>query len=116
MWGMYLGMKLAWRHDFHHLQVESNSKMLVDMIMRTVKFKGRPPTLVQRIQELLKLNWQMHFNHTWWEGNRSADWPANFSFSLNSFQIHVMETPPSGISSLLFFMIFLGLACLGMFV
>jgi len=73
-----------------------------DMIMGTVKFKGKPPTLVHRIQELLKLNWHMHFNHTWREGNRSADWLANFSFSLNSFEIYVMETPPSGISSLLF--------------
>ena len=61
MWGMYLGMKLAWRQGFHHLQVESDSKMLVDMIMGTVKFKGRPPTLVHRIQELLKLNWHVHF-------------------------------------------------------
>lgn len=24
MWGMYLGMQLAWRHGFHHLQVESD--------------------------------------------------------------------------------------------
>jgi len=27
---------------------------------------------------------------------------ANFNFSLDSFNIHVMETPPSGILSLLF--------------
>jgi hypothetical protein len=23
IWGMYLGMQLAWRYTFHHLQVES---------------------------------------------------------------------------------------------
>jgi len=56
MWGMYFGMKLAWRQGFQHLKVESDSIMLVDMIMGTVKFKGRPLTLVHRIQELLKLN------------------------------------------------------------
>ncbi|GAU41583.1 hypothetical protein TSUD_271920 [Trifolium subterraneum] len=102
MWGMYLGMQLAWRNGFHHLQVESDSKILVDMIMGNVKINGKPPILVCRIQELLKLNWQVQFKHIWREGNRSADWLANFSFSLNSFQIHVMETPPSGILNLLF--------------
>jgi len=101
MWGMYLGMQLAWRQGFHNLQVESDSKTLVDMITRKVKINGNPPTLIRRIQDLLKLNWQVHFNHTWREGNKSADWMANFSFSLDSFNIHVMETPPSGILSLI---------------
>ncbi|GAU42748.1 hypothetical protein TSUD_77850 [Trifolium subterraneum] len=73
MWGMYLGMQLAWRQGFHLLQVESDSKTLVDMITGKVKINGNPPTLVVRIQELLKLNWQVFFNHTWREGNRSAD-------------------------------------------
>lgn len=72
--------------------------MLVDIITGTVKFKGRPSTLVYRIQELLKLNWQVHFYHTWRDENRSVDWLTNFSFSLNSFQIHIMETPPNRIS------------------
>ncbi|MCI27885.1 non-LTR retroelement reverse transcriptase, partial [Trifolium medium] len=43
MWGMYLGMQLAWRQGFHHLQVESDSKSLVDMITGKVKFIGNPP-------------------------------------------------------------------------
>jgi ribonuclease HI len=102
MWGMYLGMQLAWRQGFHHLQVESDSKSLVDMITGKVKFNGNPPTLVRRIGELIKLNWQVQFNHTCREGNISADWMANFSFSLNSFNIHVMETPPNEVSNLLF--------------
>jgi hypothetical protein len=47
MWGMYLGMKLAWRQGLHHLQVESGSKTLVDMITGKVKTNGNPPTLVR---------------------------------------------------------------------
>ncbi|PNX73414.1 ribonuclease H [Trifolium pratense] len=72
MWGMYLGMELAWRQGFHHLQVESDSKSLVDMITRKVKFNGNPPILVRRIQELLKLNRHVQFNYTWREGNKSV--------------------------------------------
>ncbi|PNX76496.1 ribonuclease H [Trifolium pratense] len=56
MWGMYLGMQLALRQCFHHLQVENDSKSLVDMITGKVKFNGNPPTLVCCIQEFLKLN------------------------------------------------------------
>jgi hypothetical protein len=54
------------------------------------------------VQEFLKLNWQVQINHTWREGNRSADWLVNFNFSLDSFNIHVMETPPNEISRLFF--------------
>ncbi|MCI28290.1 ribonuclease H protein, partial [Trifolium medium] len=64
MWEMYLEMQLAWKQGFHQLQVESDSKTLVDMITRKIKINGNLPSLVRRIQELLKLNWQVHFNHT----------------------------------------------------
>jgi hypothetical protein len=56
MWEMYLKMQLAWRHNFHHLQVESDSKILIDMITGIVKINGNPPTFIRHIQELLKLN------------------------------------------------------------
>jgi hypothetical protein len=36
------------------------------------------------------------------EGNRRADWVTNFSFPLDSFDIHVMETPHNEVSKLLF--------------
>jgi ribonuclease HI len=101
IWGMYLGMQLTWEYGFHQLHVESYSKTLVDMITR-IKINGNPSTLVRRIQELLKLNWQVFFNHIWREGNRSADWLANFNFSLNFFNTYVMETPHRQVSSFLF--------------
>jgi ribonuclease HI len=57
MLGMYLKIKLAWRQGFHHLQVKSDSKALVDMIIGKIRIDDNPLTLVRRIQELLKLNW-----------------------------------------------------------
>jgi len=95
-------MQLAWKHGFHHLQVKSDSKTLVDMITGKININGNLSTLVRRIHELLKLNWQVQFNHTWREGNMSADWLANLSFSMDSFNFHVMDTPPNEVSSLLF--------------
>ena len=83
--------------------MESDSKTLVDIITGKININGNPPTLVRRIQELLKLNWQVHFNHTWREGNTSVDWLVYLSFSMDSFNFHVMDTPPSEVSSLLFY-------------
>jgi hypothetical protein len=60
------------------------------------RINGKPITLVRCIHELLELNWHVQVKHTWQEENRSVDWLTNFSFSLNSFQIHVMETPSNG--------------------
>jgi hypothetical protein len=48
-----LGYATRVETGFHHLLVESDSKIMVDMIMGNVKIKGKPPTLVRRIQELM---------------------------------------------------------------
>jgi hypothetical protein len=49
---MYLGMlQLAWREGFHHIQMKSDSKGLVDMVMGKVIFNVNPHILVRRIQE-----------------------------------------------------------------
>jgi len=48
------------------------------------------------------MSWQVQINHIWREGNRSADWLTNFSLSLDSFDLHVIETPPRELRCLLF--------------
>jgi ribonuclease HI len=102
MWGMYIGMDLARRQGITHLQVESDSKVLVDMVTGNCKVNGRIPTLIRRIRDLKTLDWQVQINHTWREGNRSADWLANFSLTLDSFDLHIVETPPRELRSLIF--------------
>ncbi|PNY15883.1 ribonuclease H, partial [Trifolium pratense] len=67
LWGMYLGLDMAWRERIPQLIVESDSKILIDMIMDNCKFNGAVPTLVRRIQNLLALNWRVKFCHTWRE-------------------------------------------------
>jgi ribonuclease HI len=102
MWGMYLGLDLAHQQGIKKLHVESDSKVLIDMVTKKKNFNGNIPTLVRRIRQLLQLNWQVHLSHTWREGNRSADWLANFSYTLSSFDVHFLESPPRELQSLLF--------------
>ncbi|RHN63570.1 putative ribonuclease H-like domain-containing protein [Medicago truncatula] len=101
MWGMYLGLDMAWRENTTHIIVESDSKILVDMITENCNFSGTTPTLVGRIRQLLSLSWIVKITHTWREGNRSADWLANFSISMDFLDFHILETPPSELQSLL---------------
>ncbi|GAU24728.1 hypothetical protein TSUD_355570 [Trifolium subterraneum] len=73
MWSMYLGLDLARRVGIMHLHVESDSKVLIDMVTKKINSKGNLPTLVHHIRQLLDLNWQVQLSHTWREGNRSVD-------------------------------------------
>jgi len=102
MWGMYLGLDLAWRENTIHLIVESNSKILVDMITGNCSFGGTTPTLVKRIRQLLSLSWTVKITHIWCVGNISADWLANFCISMDFLDFHILENPPCELQSLLF--------------
>ncbi|MCI32919.1 ribonuclease H protein [Trifolium medium] len=102
MWGLYLGLDMAWRDHISCLIVESDSKLLIDMIMGNCNIGGVTPTLVRRIRNLLALDWQVQVRHTWWEENISADWLANYSISMSPFSCSIVESPPSELRSLLF--------------
>jgi ribonuclease HI len=102
MWGLYLGLDMAWREHYSHLIVESDSKILIDMISDNFKFNGNIPVLVHRIRKLLKMSWNVQLNHTWREGNRSADWLANLSISTDHFNFLVLESPPCEVKRILF--------------
>jgi len=93
---------MAWREHYSHLTVESDSKILIDMIFDNFKFNGNIPVLVHRIQKLLKMSWSVQLNHIWREGNMSADWLANLSISTDHFNFIVLESPPSEVQKILF--------------
>ncbi|GAU45794.1 hypothetical protein TSUD_86970 [Trifolium subterraneum] len=49
MWGMYEGLKIARRHGFSHLVVESDSKLLVNMVTNNCKINGAILVPIRRI-------------------------------------------------------------------
>ena len=61
LWGMYLGLDMAWREHIPRLIVESNSKTLIDMVTGSCMFSGVIPTLVRCIRNLLTLDWHVSF-------------------------------------------------------
>lgn len=64
MWDMYEGLKIARRQGFLQLIVESDSKLLVDMVTGNYKLSGATPILIHRLCDLIDLPWNVHINHT----------------------------------------------------
>jgi ribonuclease HI len=102
MWGMYAGMTLARRQGITQLIVESDFKLLIDMVTWRCNLNGATPILIRRIQENINFDWWILFRHTWREGNRSADWLANHSLVHSSFDVILLENPPKDLQSILF--------------
>jgi len=67
---------------------------------------GDVPTLIRLIHDLKNMSWRVQINHTWRDGNISTNWLANFSLFLDTFDLHMIETPPKELQRLLFYDIF----------
>jgi len=61
---MYIGMDMARRQGITHLQVESDSSLLVYMVTGKCSINGNVPTLIERIRDLRDMSWHVHINHT----------------------------------------------------
>jgi hypothetical protein len=82
---MYEGLKIASCYGFLHLVVESDSKLLVDMVTNNCKINGTIPVLIRRTQDLNNLPWHGQIKHTLREGNFCVDWLASYSLTNDSF-------------------------------
>ncbi|XP_045799725.1 uncharacterized protein LOC123893927 [Trifolium pratense] len=95
-------MESVERQGVTQLIVESDSKVLIDMVTKKCNLNGVTSILIRRIQDLISRNWQIQFKHTRRKGNKSADWLRNHSFTHNSFDLMMLETPPRELQSIIF--------------
>jgi hypothetical protein len=77
--GHYEGMKLTWRLVVTHLYMESDSKLLINMVIGRCNLSGATSILIRWIHKLISPDWHTRFQHTWREDNSSADWLARYS-------------------------------------
>jgi hypothetical protein len=73
LWGIYIGLDIGWNEHIPRLIMESGSKILINIVTDNCKLSGMVPTLVQRIQNILTLDWRVQYCHIWKEDNRCAD-------------------------------------------
>lgn len=99
---MLLGLEQAWLLGTPRLVVESDSKVLVDLVSSSERLPSEVPKLVRRIRLLAQRLWKVEFTHSWREGNRCADWLANQSLEASSFELQVLQQSPGELRQLLF--------------
>lgn len=101
MWGMHLGLDLAWRGRILQLIVESDSKFFTNMTTYNCKFSGRFPHWCS-VFTIFWLCMMCPISSQMKKGNQCADLQTNFSQSLNSLNYIRMKTLPNKLHRFLF--------------
>ncbi|KAJ1411278.1 Ribonuclease H superfamily [Sesbania bispinosa] len=86
-------VKLVWK------EAQTDSAIAVKLIQESFPPSHPCRPLISAIS-LLKGQWEVIITHTYREANTAADWMANYAFNF-PYGIHILDTPPVGISNLL---------------
>ncbi|RZB90460.1 putative ribonuclease H protein [Glycine soja] len=76
------GLNLSWDKGFRNIQCESDSKLALQLISEGRNSLHPYASIIQKIQDFKLLHWDLHFNHTFREGNMCADELAKTGSSL----------------------------------
>lgn len=71
-WGLYFGLSLAWNKGYGKVLVETNSKVLVDLLQHLPNAHPLYP-IITSCNNLICCDWIVHIQHTYCQGNRAAD-------------------------------------------
>ncbi|KAF7838963.1 Ribonuclease H protein [Senna tora] len=73
IWGIILGAKLAWEKGFRRVWFESDSRVVVDLILNGCDAQHPLAGFVKIARCLLDRSWQVRVSHIFREGNQVAD-------------------------------------------
>lgn len=93
LWGILLGLQLAWNHRLSKIWLESDSLTAINLIHKGCPSSHMHYNLVQSIKEFCSKNWQIRLSHTHREGNRVANSLANEGASSGLFTT-IHTSPP----------------------
>lgn len=63
IWAILHGIELVWHDRITSLVVESDSKVLIDMVNQEIEDGHNFLTLVRRIRRMTQKNWHIKLNH-----------------------------------------------------
>lgn len=100
LWGLREGLRLAKSLNLSNIVVQLDASVVVNFLTQ-----GIPPThlnsvLVQEASALVKGDWVREITHVYREGNRCADFLANFGQDIPQGSLVLME-PPAGLLPLI---------------
>ncbi|WCJ29423.1 LINE-1 retrotransposable element ORF2 protein [Euphorbia peplus] len=100
LWGLYYGLEMAWKKGYRRVIVEIDSLIVLKLVMDGERVFHRYYWLIEGCKLFLKHDWEIKMQHQFREGNRAADWLANFA-GASDLGHHEFDAPPAGLQFLL---------------
>ncbi|KAK9286474.1 hypothetical protein L1049_014871 [Liquidambar formosana] len=94
-----LGLKIAWDIGFRHLWVESDCEVAVNLILLGDHSFHSSGHIILDCREYLLRNWNCRISHVHREGNKCADFLANWGHDYCGLTL--LTSPPTGLGSLI---------------
>jgi ribonuclease HI len=100
LWGVYEGLQVARRMNFHRVELHVDSMVVVQVLNSNGRGSLRGRALVEKIRRLLSLDWEIVVHHSYREANQCADALANYGCNINVGSVF-FDVCPSALSHLL---------------
>ena len=105
LWAIYVGLQFTWEKGFRKVVLESDSSVVVEIIMRDKMSMNRNYNLIMQIKGLLGRDWEVKTLHVYREANCVAVWLANYGLTrdLVDKESDVLTEPPAGLYTLSYY-------------
>ncbi|KAK9046574.1 hypothetical protein V6N11_052459 [Hibiscus sabdariffa] len=101
LWGILLGLQLAWDNGFERFLIQSDSKEAIKRLVST-QASSDPCSLVRTIDRMCHRGWATEFRWIPREGNKPADMLSKFD-NLPNYGVTIFSQPPEALLPLLDF-------------
>ncbi|CAL1395497.1 unnamed protein product [Linum trigynum] len=91
---------MAWKQGCRVIQVESDSKLALELVNKRTDPVHPYATLLAAIRRFLAQDWVVRLSHTYREGNRVADWLSKHSL-VYPYGMYELSNPPNELTRLL---------------
>ncbi|KAK2659506.1 hypothetical protein Ddye_006039 [Dipteronia dyeriana] len=93
LWGLFEGLNMVWRKDFHKVIVETDSMSIVQFIEKDSNPNYPMFSLIQTCKRPIATDWNCNVKHVYREANMVADGIAKMGCSMD-FGVLFFEEPP----------------------
>ncbi|CAI0404027.1 unnamed protein product [Linum tenue] len=80
--GAVEGLQLAWDLGYRRVRVELDSRCGIHLISSNANPDHHHVSIIDRLQALARCDWEVVFSHVYREGNKCADFLANYGHSM----------------------------------
>ncbi|KAK4263275.1 hypothetical protein QN277_028711 [Acacia crassicarpa] len=100
LWALLDGLDLAWNLGFRDVFVQVDCLTALSLVRSVDEHPNANASLLRSIQRLMQQDWRIRIAHVYREGNRCADFLANYALTL-AVGNHTLEEPPDAMKNLL---------------